>query len=184
MVLEQDLQARLDAINASMSTYLPNSEISRFNNLQSGEEFPVSADFAAVLEASQSISTLTGGSFDITVGPVVDLWGFGPGGKLQTQPTAEQIDELRPGVGYQKLELRGKRLHKSHSDTKIDLSAIAKGYAIDQLATILSAQQISNYLIEVGGELRASGLNGQGEIWRVAIEKTHCGRGNPASSCT
>ena len=117
------------------------------------------------------ISKLSEGAFDITVGEAVRLWGFGADARINRKPTAEKLLKLKESCSYTQLQLEGNRLVKRHPDTVIDLSAIAKGFAIDQIARMLSAQGINNYLIEIGGELRASGRNRENHLWRVAVEK-------------
>jgi thiamine biosynthesis lipoprotein len=150
--LKQHLQKRLDQINSLMSTYDPTSEISRFNNQTSTDWFAISEDTAQVIELSLAISNLTGGAFDISVGPLVELWGFGAAELGKKIPSEDQISKQVP-------ELR------------IDLSAVAKGYAVDALAEILEQQGFSNYLLEIGGELQISGHRGDGTPWQIAIEE-------------
>ncbi|MGW8313836.1 MAG: FAD:protein FMN transferase [Desulfuromonadales bacterium] len=171
--LKKRLQDRLDQINRLMSTYDPESEISRFNELSSKDWFAVSPDTAQVIELSLEISRLTGGAFDISIGPLVELWGFGPGERRETAPDEQQIGEGLARVGYEKILLRRDpaAIRKQVPELHIDLSAIAKGYAVDALAEILRHQGIDNYLVEIGGELQVSGHRADGTPWRVAIEK-------------
>ena len=171
--LQQQLQQRLDQINRLMSTYDPSSEVSRFNNQTSSDWFPLSAETAQVIELSLEISRLTGGAFDISVGPLVELWGFGATEREDVIPTEAQIKASLAQVGYANLELRREpaAVRKLVPQLRIDLSAVAKGYAVDQLAELLEQQGISNYLVEIGGELRMSGHRSGGDFWRIAIEK-------------
>jgi thiamine biosynthesis lipoprotein len=171
--LTKRLQARLDQINRLMSTYDPDSEISRFNSLASADWFALSPDTARVIELSLEISRLTGGTFDISVGPLVELWGFGPGVRGEKAPSEQQISEGLARVGYEKILLRRvpAAISKQVPELHIDLSAVAKGYAVDALAEILGQQGIANYLVEIGGELKVSGHRADGSSWRVAIEK-------------
>ncbi len=168
--IQQAVEERLALINQQMSTYIPESEISRFNALRSGE-MPVSAELANLIQRSQSLSQQTGGAFDITVGPLVNLWGFGPEGRVVSAPSSDRIESLRARVGYQKLgvSLNPPLLTKA-TNLQVDLSAIAKGYAVDQLASLLVVRGINNYLVEIGGELKLSGNKPSGESWRIAIE--------------
>lgn len=171
--LKGQLQARLDRVNSLMSTYDPDSEISRFNVSTSGEWFDISAETAEVIALSLQISQMTDGAFDISVGPLVELWGFGARQRGEKLPSKEQVDDLLTSIGYQKLILRSDppAIKKLHPQLQIDLSAIAKGYAVDLLAELLEAQQIDNFLVEVGGELQISGNRVDGVPWKIAIEK-------------
>lgn len=175
--LASEIEKVLETINASMSTYLPTSEVSRFNRLSANQPQNLSPPLLEVLQISQRISELTDGAFDITVGPAVRAWGFGAEGRKQAMPTEAQIEKLKSSVGYRNLVMSGNTLLKKHAATEIDLSAVAKGFAIDQLARLLDSWRITDYLIEVGGELKAQGLNSRGESWRVAIEKPVFGGG-------
>ena len=168
--IQQAVEERLALINQQMSTYIPESEISRFNALRSGE-MPVSAELANLIQRSQSLSQQTGGAFDITVGPLVNLWGFGPEGRIVSAPSSERIESLGTRVGYQKLGVsQNPPLLTKATNLQVDLSAIAKGYAVDQLASLLVAKGINNYLVEIGGEIKLSGNKPNGESWRIAIE--------------
>jgi thiamine biosynthesis lipoprotein len=171
--LRSELQSQLDLVNRLMSTYDPDSEISRFNRLNATDWFAISAETAEVIQLSQQVSELTGGAFDITVGPLVELWGFGAGERGETLPSDEQIAARLSHVGYQKLELRLQKpaIRKQHPQLQIDLSAVAKGYAVDLLAELLTQQGVENYLVEVGGELRIAGQRTDGTPWKIAIEK-------------
>ena len=169
--LEQQINDELQAVDQSMSTFKQDSEVSRFNRSNANQPFDLSEPLRQVVEEALLISKRTDGAFDITVGEAVRIWGFGTDGSISRKPTTEQLLKLRKSSSYTQLQLTGSKLHKLHSDTSIDLSAIAKGFAIDQVAGMLSRQGISNYLIEVGGELRASGRNIENHFWRIAIEK-------------
>jgi thiamine biosynthesis lipoprotein len=171
--LKRLLQERLDQINRLMSTYDPDSEISRFNKQVSKDWFPLSAETAQVIGLSLEVSRLTGGAFDISIGPLVELWGFGPEARGETIPSGQQISEGLARVGYEKILLRHEpaAISKQVPGLHIDLSAIAKGYAVDALAGILKHQGVDNFLVEVGGELQVSGHRADGTPWRLAIEK-------------
>jgi thiamine biosynthesis lipoprotein len=173
VTLKQQLQERLDQINHLMSTYDPESEISRFNDLTNDAWFSISDETAEVIELSLEISRLTGGAFDITVGPLVELWGFGVSARRDQIPTDQQISESLARVGYEKILLRREpaAIRKMVPELRIDLSAIAKGYAVDVLAEILQQEGFHNYLVEIGGELQVSGHRTDGTPWRIAIEK-------------
>ena len=172
-VLKQLLQARLDQINGLMSTYDPESELSRFNTLTSTDWYPVSEDTARVIEVSQEISVLSGGAFDISIGPLVEIWGFGTAERREKIPTEGQVRENLARIGYKNIHLRRGPtvIRKQIPELQIDLSAVAKGYAVDALAKILDQQGINNYLLEIGGELQISGHRGDDSPWQIAIEK-------------
>jgi thiamine biosynthesis lipoprotein len=171
--LKQLLQKRLNQINSLMSTYDPKSELSRFNDQTGTDWFTISEDTAQVIELSQAISRLTGGAFDISVGPLVELWGFGATGRGKKIPSEDQISKYLTRVGYKNIQFRRQpaAISKQVPELRIDLSAVAKGYAVDALAEILEQQGISNYLLEIGGELQISGHRGDGTPWQIAIEK-------------
>lgn len=171
--LKRLLQNRLDQINGLMSTYDPESELSLFNNQTSSGWFTISADTARVIQLSQQISTLSDGAFDVSVGPLVELWGFSAAKRRERIPTAEQINATLTQVGYKNIELRQNpvAVRKHLPELQIDLSAVAKGYAVDVLAEILTQQGIKNYLLEIGGELQVSGHRGDRSSWQIAIEK-------------
>lgn len=171
----QALQHRADLalveLNQQMSTYIPDSEISAFNALPAGSEMQVSDALASVVSQALRISRDSNGAFDATVGPLVNLWGFGPNGRVEKSPSDEEINAVRDRVGYAKISVLENPVRlKKQGDLYLDLSAIAKGYGVDMLADLLEAQGIKNYLVEIGGELRASGMKPDAEHWRIAIE--------------
>jgi thiamine biosynthesis lipoprotein len=171
--LQELILVRLQAINQRMSTYLKDSELSLLNTLPSTEPQIVSTELYTVLDAAQNISQLSAGAFDVTVGPLVNLWGFGPDIMLYQAPKPEAITQLLAQIGYVKLQLNKKDLTvtKTLASLSIDLSALAKGYAVDEVARVLEEQGIKDYLVEIGGEIRLKGNNLQGKKWRIAIEK-------------
>ena len=158
----------LDEVVALMSTWEPDSEISRFNAHHSEAPFPVTPETLEVVIAAQVVSRTTGGAFDITVGPLVDAWGFGPDGPPEIPPDPERIEAIQQEVGFQRLEVDSLAgtLRKKKSKLEIDLSAIAKGYAVDQVARALDDLGHHDYLIEVGGEIRTAGQKNGGRAWR------------------
>ena len=163
----------LDEVVDLMSTWEPDSEISRFNAHHSEAPFPVAPETLEVVSAAQAVSRTTGGAFDITVGPLVDAWGFGPEGPPETPPDPERLAAIQQEVGFQRLEVNhpAGTLRKQKPELEIDLSAIAKGYAVDQVARALDGLGHHNYLVEVGGEIRTAGKKNGGRPWRVAIER-------------
>lgn len=161
------LLARLDQ---SMSTYKPDSELNKLNGVAVGQETAVSSDLWQVLQGAQHIHALTLGAFDPTVGPLVDLWGFGPLDTGDKVPSAAEIAALMPQVGLEYLQLGSGDSVLKLRDIHLDLSAIAKGYAAQQVGALLGSKGMSNYLVEVGGELQVAGHNRKGLPWRIAIE--------------
>ena len=165
------LEQSLLAVNQSMSTYIDDSELSRFNQAAAGYSTVVSAGLFEVLQLAQSISESTQGAFDVTVGPLVNLWGFGPDGRVTHAPEQEQIDRARQRVGYQHLTLDAQTQRVTKAvDLYVDLSAIAKGDGVDELARVMEHEGVDSYLVEIGGELRARGLKPDGSGWLIAIE--------------
>ncbi|NND68839.1 MAG: FAD:protein FMN transferase, partial [Halioglobus sp.] len=170
------IQAALDAVNTSMSTYLPDSEISRFNNDQPlHEPFAVSRSFAAVIKAALLVGAATNGAYDITVGPLVDLWGFGATDNVIEPPTGAAIAAARERVGQHALRLEDSGQLVKRTPVALDVSSLAKGYAVDAVAEWLAAQGLVDYLVEVGGEMRLAGHSPRGGPWRVAIEQPSAG---------
>ena len=156
----------------TFSTYASNSELSRFKRHGVNTPFAASSQMIEVLLMAQEISALSGGAFDVTVGPLVNLWGFGPNlAVFETVPTQSQIDDARLRVGFEFLRISpaNKEIRKTR-DMYVDLSAIAKGYAVDQLAEYLDEIGVDNYFLEIGGELKIKGSKPGGEGWVPAIE--------------
>jgi len=168
--LRSQIEAELRRINGLMSTFDENSELSRFNRSPVSSPFPVSPEILEVLKLSREIHEHSGGAFDVTVGALVNLWGFGPEPSRDTVPGDEEIEAARQRTGFAFLQIEDGRLVKN-GNIYVDLSAIAKGYAVDQMALILQKQGVTNYLVEIGGELKASGRNDQGSPWTIAVEK-------------
>lgn len=168
--IKEDLDTLLVNVNRSMSTYDQNSELSMFNRLASQQIMKISDELAFVIEASLNISAMTDGEYDVTVGPLVNLWGFGPENTQDKVPSDEAIANAKLNVGYQYLSLQDGYLEKKRQ-IYVDLSSIAKGYGVDVLAEYLDSKKIQSYLVEVGGEIRVRGVKPDGTSWRVAIEK-------------
>jgi thiamine biosynthesis lipoprotein len=169
--LSRIMREVVDGVDNAMSTYRPQSEIETFNH--SGTElFEASPDLIEVVSEAQRVARLTNGAFDITVGPLVDIWGFGPSGPTET-PGDERLQELVAVTGFEQLEVdvEAGTLRKARGDCRIDLSAIAKGFAADRMSETLVREGLHHHMVEVGGEVRARGLNGSGEVWRIGIEK-------------
>jgi FAD:protein FMN transferase len=168
-----EIQTQLDRVNALMSTYDPESELSRFNTSNADEWFPVSLETAQVVAEAIRIGHLSDGALDVTVGPVVNLWSFGPEARPEgALPTAQEITTAMSAVGYHQLEVRldPPALRKPSSACRVDLSSLAKGFGVDQVARTLETFGIHDYMVEVGGEIRTAGLNPAGKPWQIAVE--------------
>lgn len=167
----RDFKASIDSLlivfNQSLSTYIPDSELSQFNRRDSlifGLPYML-----PVLKKSQEVYGRSSGAFDPTVGPLVNAWGFGPEGA--TPKDSIDINQLLPLVGFDKISFDEEMVRKSQPGVYLDFSAIAKGYAVDVVASLLEERGISNMLVEIGGELVARGVNDKGEIWKVGINQ-------------
>ena len=174
-VREDEFRLEVDAllrdINDQMSTYLESSELSRFNRSTSTDWFEVSIETATVTAFAQTVSEKSNGALDVTVGPLVNAWSFGPDPRTQTVPDAEMLSKLRGAVGFEKLSVRmdPPALRKSIPELQVDLSALAKGYAVDRLVERLNELGAPNVFVEIGGEVRTSG-NKAGQWWKVGIQ--------------
>jgi thiamine biosynthesis lipoprotein len=152
--------------NDCLSTYIVNSEISRFN--QDSILYFELPYFYPVLQKSQEIYNSTGGAFDPTVMPLVNAWGFGPDSGML--PDSSKVDSLKQFVGYDNIQFNEEKVWKSKNGIELDFSAIAKGYGVDIVAEFLSNQGLDNYFVEIGGEVMAYGLNDKDLFWRLGIE--------------
>lgn len=161
-------QQLLDVVDNSLSTFNKHSIISKINN---NEAHKTDSAFEKVYLTAQKISELSDGAFDITVAPLANRWGFGYSKKQESLPTEEEIAQLLQIVGYKKIKLEQHQLIKEHQETQLDGSAIAKGFAVDVAAEFLESKDISNYMVEIGGEIRVSGTNSKGTKWRLGIDR-------------
>ena len=170
--LKVDVDARLAEINRLMSTYDPDSELSRFNQYEKTDWFPVSSATAIVVTKALEISELSNGAFDPTVGRLVRLWNFGPDPNTQETPAKEEIEAALESVGYQLVKVQSDppAISKSNPKVEIDLSAIAKGYAVDQILKLLQAENVKDCMVEIGGEVRTSGTKQNGEPWTLGLQ--------------
>jgi thiamine biosynthesis lipoprotein len=169
--LQDKIDEVLKRINQEMSTYISDSEISRFNQSTSKGAFEISNGFARVLAESIRLGELSNGKLDITVGPLVNLWGFGPEQRPEKVPSDVLLKSTMARVGLTKLHLVGNQLSKDIPNLYVDLSTTAKGYGVDVVAELIEANGITNYLVEIGGEMRVKGFKHTGELWAIAIEK-------------
>ena len=171
--MQIEVDALLAEINHTMSTYDPESELSRFNRLRATDWVPASASLRAVLKAALEVGAQSEGAFDITVGPLVNLWGFGPEVHPDRVPLESDIAVARRRSGLDKVILSEAQqaIRKQRPDVFLDLSGIAKGYGVDRVAELMTAHGIEHYMVEIGGEIRVRGLKEQDTPWRIAIEK-------------
>ena len=170
--LKDQVESILKDINQSMSTYIDDSELSLLNQISMQFPVVISEELFHVINTALSVSEISDGAFDVTIGPLVNLWGFGPlpGNKV---PSDSDISFVMEQVGYEKLILNetNKTISKTKDMMYIDLSAIAKGYAVDRIASHLDMLNIKNYLIDIGGELVGKGKNKDAQAWQIGIEK-------------
>ena len=170
--LQQGAEVLLAQLESSMSTYRADSEISHFNATDMQTWFASSEDFFTVLGTALEVGRQSEGAYDVTVGSLVDLWGFGPGDIVEVPPAKHEIEQLMSQVGQNKLRLDDQsRSIMRLSELSVDVSSLAKGYAVDSVAEWLLAQGVTRFMVEVGGEMRLSGLSGRDDLWRIAIEQ-------------
>ncbi|MGF1696889.1 FAD:protein FMN transferase [Vibrio lamellibrachiae] len=169
--IQVEVDRLLEEVNDQMSTYRKDSELSRFNQYQGSEPFKVSPETAIVVKESIRLNQLTQGALDVTVGPLVNLWGFGPEARPETIPTDEELADRRTKVGIHHLSATSTSLTKTLPELYVDLSTIAKGWGVDVVAEYMNSIGADNYMIEIGGEMHLKGHNREGVPWRIAIEK-------------
>jgi len=172
--LKDEVDALLARFDRSLSTYMPESNISRINRNETdmADEY-----FITVYNEARRIWELTDGAFDITVGPLIDAWGFGTGMKMKMSP--EVIDSLMQFVGMDKVEVVDEKVIKDNPDIRFDVNAIAQGYAVDLVCEYMEKRKIDNYMVEIGGELRTGGVSPRNDRWRVGIDKPVYGNDMP-----
>lgn len=166
--LKAEIEKKLERVNDQMSTYRPNSELSLLN--KSRKSFKVSPATRNVIKSALTIFRQSHGAFDITVGPLVNLWGFGPDKRVTEAPSAALIAEKKANIGSQYISIDHNVIYKDHPDLYLDLSSIAKGYGVDVIAGYLGSLGIKNYLVDIGGELRAKGHKLKQDDWLLAVE--------------
>ncbi|MGA6096652.1 FAD:protein FMN transferase [Stutzerimonas marianensis] len=167
--LQREIETILADIDQQMSTYRSDSDIEVFNALPAGACKSMPAGILELVEAGQRLSDDSDGAFDLTVEPLLNLWGFGPQGRGEVVPTAEQIADTMQRVGQRHLRIDGEQLCKDAA-VEVDFNSIAAGYAVDKVSASLEAAGVQSYLVEITGELRAEGRKPDGSAWRVAIE--------------
>jgi thiamine biosynthesis lipoprotein len=166
------IEQRLALVDGQMSTWKSGSDLSRFNRAPADTWHALPAELFKVIDAALALAEDTGGAYDPTVGPLADLWGFGPGPARREPPDAAAVDAMRPRIGWQRVQRdRKSRRVLQEGGIHLDLSSIAPGYALDLIGDYLESQGIRHYLVEVGGELRGRGTRPDGETWQVAIQR-------------
>lgn len=172
--IQASIDERLKQINDSMSTYQSDSTISKFNRLGKDTPITIDADFSRVLDVSQIVYQQSGGSFDPTVMPLVDTWGFGSTmtvERLQSPPTALEIAQAKALVDFESIVKKDQTVSKTKDGVELDFSAVAKGYGVDVIADVLkNTYKIRNYMVEIGGEVATSGVSSQQQPWQIAID--------------
>ena len=175
--IQGTVEAELENVDSKMSTYRGTSELSRFNGAADTAPFEMSSETFEVFRHALQISAESGGALDITVGPLVNLWGFGPGGPTASVssssiPAPEVISGIKLQIGWDRIKLdeAASTVSKLDATLSCDLSAIAKGYAVDRVSDALSQLGATEHMVEIGGEVRTRGNNEQGSVWRIGIE--------------
>jgi FAD:protein FMN transferase len=178
---QEQLRGAIDSvlalINKQMSTWDPESDISRFNSFQDTTAFEVAAELVTVVAAAMRVSRESDSAFDITVGPLVNLWGFGPPQRPDELPSESEIEALLTNVGSQYINvIDDTHLRKTKPLLQIDLSAIAKGYGVDKVAELITGFGYEHFLVDIGGEIVARGNNKNGAAWSVGIDSPKPGK--------
>jgi len=168
--LHQQIETKLKLINQLMSTYISDSELSKFNRSTSLECQTISDETYYVIENALKVSEMTRGKFDVTLAPLISEWGFDNKQTNDLIPSETRIKELLRQTGYKNVYLGKQCIQKRHQNISINLSAIAKGFGVDQISKFLSTNGIQNYLVEIGGETASKGVNSRATPWRLAIE--------------
>ena len=171
--LKGKIDRRLEEINQVFSTYITDSEISRFNGSKTaGQKFPVSSDFIKVMKVGRKIYRLSKGAWDGTVNPLVDLWGFGPAQRPTRMPPENEIKAMVQNIGFDRIRIQEPNfLVKDSAAVTLDLNSIAKGFGVEQVSALLAGSGFKNYLVEIGGEVYAAGVRPDGKNWRVGINR-------------
>jgi thiamine biosynthesis lipoprotein len=170
--LRAGVQARFDAVDLALSTWRIDSALSRFNDHAGDDWVDVDPELAQVLAYALGLAQLSDGAYDVTVGPLVNLWGFGPDPARYRVPEEAAIAAARARVGWRKVEVDVQR-HRARKppEVRVDLSSLGKGRGVDRVAEYLDARGVTNYLIDLSGKLRARGRNPHGVAWQIAVEQ-------------
>ena len=169
--LAKQVDDLLKKINAQMSTYDKNSELSQFNQYKGFDSRKISFELNQVLSESIRLAKLSDGTLDVTVGPLVNLWSFGPTKRAEKVPTESLIQETQKKIGIEKISLNDGVLAKLDEQVYVDLSAIAKGFAVDKVAELIESYGYNDYIVDIGGEMRIGGNKADGSDWVIAVEK-------------
>lgn len=168
--LRQEIEGEFERLDALLSNYNPNSTIELFNGSTTTEPIEVGPEIVTLVQTAQEVSDATGGRYDLTIKPLFDLWGFS--GDTLTPPEEKTLHEVLERVGYRKLRIVPRdRIEKDTPDLRVDLGSIAQGYSVGRIAAVLEAAGISNYIVEIGGELQTSGHKPDGAPWRIGVER-------------
>ena len=171
-VLRAGVQARFDAVDQALSTWRSDSALSRFNRHAGSGWVDVDPELAQVLAYALSLAQLSDGAYDVTVGPLVNLWGFGPDPASYRVPDEAAIAAARARVGWRRIEVDVERQRaRKPPQLQVDLSSLGKGRGVDRVAEYLDAHGVTNYLVDLSGKLRARGRNARGAAWQVAVEQ-------------
>ncbi|WP_020210380.1 FAD:protein FMN transferase [Gilvimarinus chinensis] len=168
--LQKTIDDELEIINQVMSTYIDDSELMQFNRAPVNEWMHLSEPLMEVLNIGEDVSQRSEGAFDVTVGPLVNLWGFGPEMRPEVVPTDDQLAEALALTGHDKLQLDVTRARRT-APIFVDLSALGKGYGVDWIAKVLQGRGFNNFMVEIGGEVRVAGVSPRGTPWRIAVEQ-------------
>lgn len=177
--LKSDIKQKLNEINSQMSVFNENSEINKINNAPTNKYIQISSDMSNVLKASHGVWLKSGGFFDPTLGKIIDIWGFGTA--ENTNSESINLKKVMQGVGMNKLKFSSnfQKVKKTNSQTKLNLSAIAKGYAVDEISALLDMKGYNNYVVEIGGEIKTKGVRAEPDIaWNIGINKPQSENGD------
>lgn len=169
--LKKIIDTRLERVNQSMSMYSRTSELSSFNRLETTDLFRASSDFRYVLGIGRELFLLTGGAWDGTVKPLVDLWGFGTKRQVAAIPDQTVINHLLDTTGFEAIAILGSDIRKTKPQVMLDLGSIAKGFGVDAVAGLLASKKITDFIVEIGGEVITSGTKPHNDAWTVGISK-------------
>ena len=172
----------LYSINQEMSTYIDSSSISRFNALKSDSDLLIGDDFTYVFKKSKYFNTISSGAFDITIKPLVDLWGFGGSEAISSIPDSTDISAALNLIGLEKVAISNNQILSKTENVHIDLSAIAKGYAVDKISKFLKNNSLPNHMVEIGGEVKVSGENQDGNKWKIGIQDPNLQNSSPLTT--
>lgn len=180
--LRRLVQARLDEVIVQMSGWEPRSALCRFGQAPAGTWQPLPAAFATVVAEALRVATLSNGAFDPTLGALADLWGFGPSGPRAAPPTEPEMAAARATGGLSRFAFDPDRGAWQPGGLRLDLSGIAKGFAVDHVADALETAGVRSFLVEIGGELRGKGATGDGSPWWVGLEQPPGARFTPITA--